>query len=114
MNTDNAPETTPVSQGSTFSRLAAWIRGFSQPPEQPAPLGLGVFVLLVALLAVYFSVQAGLSKDASMEKAYAQGATRLMTTFLTLQATIFAFDPRKRKLAYGLLTVIIVFQSIHP
>ena len=76
--------------------------------DQPAPAGLAWFIRLLAIFTVYLALY-------FMSVAVAEPHARLRIDVLvlvsmvmvTMQGTIMAFDPRRRKLAYGLLTCVV-------
>lgn len=107
MSPNAAPETQAADQSHPFARLLAKLRDFNRPPDRPVPTGLGAMVMLLVLALGYLALGRILTTDPEMSRRYSDAALRVTPILVTLQATIFAFDPRKRTFGYLLLTAIL-------
>ena len=107
MNPNAAPGTQPVDQSHLPARLLSKLRDFNRPPDQSVPTGLGAIVMLLVLALGCLALGRILTTDLEMGRRYSDAAFRVTPILVTLQATIFAFDPRKRTFGYLLLLSIL-------
>ena len=105
MNSDTPLDSPPADQQHPSAKLPEF--------NQPAPAGLAPFLLLLFFLNAYLALKLAIAVISEQHpRPHVDVLFFVSMIVTTMQGTIMAFDPRRRKLAYRLLTCVVAMVVI--